>query len=101
MAIKARFYIHSVKRFANQHAEIEMRPVIRGDKSGQAADAINKPWSKYTPSGLFTMNVSPESGAAEFFALHLGDDVDITIEAARTENATPPEPTDPTDPTTE
>lgn len=98
MAIKARFYINAVTRRANQHTEVEMRPVVRahttepGGGSGGEADRINKPWSKYTPSGLFTMNVSPESGAGEFFMLHLGEDVDITIEAARPENATPPLP---------
>lgn len=58
MAVRAKFYVQSVKYTASDSAVIEMSPVCRGED--------NKEWSKYTPSGLLSMTIKNELATAQF-----------------------------------
>lgn len=50
MIVKAKFYVGSVEWFQD-FAIVKMRPVT-------ATTEENKTWSKYTPSGDFTMQIN-------------------------------------------
>lgn len=57
MAVRAKFYVHSVTR-QQVGGSVELRAVCRGDE--------NKVWSQYTPSGALTMSILNEP-ALEWF----------------------------------
>jgi len=82
MAVRARFYVAEVTRYANQVQEgyaapaprgmVVMRPVTRGED--------NKEWASATPSGEVRMTVT--GPAWPWFDERLGKEVSILIEGA-------------------
>ena len=81
--VSARFYVHEITENNTEFSKVVLKPVIRaGGLPGAAeADAANKPWSKYTPSGEWWMNVHNSTGAVETFraAMREKKDLDILI----------------------
>lgn len=81
--IEARFYVHEVTENNTDFSKVTMKPVVRaGGLPGAAeADATNKQWSKWTPSGEFWMNIHNETGAVETLreAMRNGEDLEIMI----------------------
>lgn len=81
MAVKARFWVQKVTKQAvsggNVQRTVELAPVIRS--AGQPGDGENIDWSKYTPSGSISLNVSADA-AGEWFESMLGQDVAITFD---------------------
>jgi hypothetical protein len=84
MSVKARFWVQKVTKQAvsggNVMRSVELAPVIRS--VGQPGDGENVDWSKYTPSGSITLNVTAEA-AGDWFESMLGQDVSITFDAAQ------------------
>ena len=82
--VVARFYVHEITENNTDYAKVVMRPVVRaGGLPGAAeADATNKKWSHFTPSGEYWMNVHSSTGAVDTFrrALREKKDLAITIE---------------------
>jgi hypothetical protein len=79
MAVKAQFFVHTITKHAQMtHIAVTLMPVVRA-KPLPGSEA-NTDWAKYTPSGKIEMNVSTESGAAEWFESKLGKDVSITFD---------------------
>jgi hypothetical protein len=82
MSIHARFWVQKVTKQAvgpdNIVRTVELAPVVRASGLPGAEGNVN--WSKYTPSGSITMNVSAE-GAGQWFESMLGQDVAITFDA--------------------
>lgn len=87
MTIQARFYVAEFNEKAVAYdatagvpvtvAEVVMNPVTR------KTDVDNVDWSKYSPSGKFTITVTQrEGGAFEAFRALLGKDVRILIDPA-------------------
>jgi hypothetical protein len=76
MAVKARFYVHSILKTNTDYVRVELNPVTR--KTGDD----NVDWSKYTPSGKIEMTVSKGTGAADWFErkLEAGEDIGITFD---------------------
>lgn len=74
MAVKARFYVHTITKSNTDYVQLILMPVTR--KTGDNVD-----WSKYTPSGRLEMNVSKETGAAKWFEdkMDAGEDVGISF----------------------
>lgn len=58
MAVRAKFFVQSVKYMTGDSAEIVMSPVCRGED--------NKEWSKYTPGGQLTMTIKNELATNQF-----------------------------------
>lgn len=81
--ITARFYVHEITENNTDYSRVVLKPVVRaGGLPGAAeADATNKSWSKYTPSGEWWMNVHNSTGAVETFrqAMREKKDLDILI----------------------
>lgn len=75
MAIKAKFYVAEVTRYAYNpaSAKVILRAVSRGDE--------NKEWASATPMGLLDMTIG-NPAAIEQLAEQLGDEVYLTIEPA-------------------
>lgn len=71
MIVKARFYVHSFTKTTTEYTSVKLAPSTKGDD--------NKEWSKWTPSGTIEMNIHNDSSAVNFFADHLGKDLDITF----------------------
>lgn len=84
MAVKARFYVAEVTRFASgntgaarsgyaspaPYGRIVMRPVSRGEE--------NKEWASATPSGEIQMTVN--GPAMPWFESRIGSEIGITFE---------------------
>lgn len=68
MSVKAKFKVDSITHFAGQR-EIKMSPVIANSEE-------NKEWSKYTPSGQFTMMITNKEAFEQF---EVGKEYLITI----------------------
>lgn len=81
MAIEARFYVHEITTNNTEYSRVVLKPVIRasGLPGADAADQINKPWSKYTPSGEIWMNVHNSTGAVQQFRDALEQKLDFAL----------------------
>jgi hypothetical protein len=83
-SVVARFYVHEITENNTDYAKVVLKPVVRaGGLPGAAeADAANKQWSKYTPSGEWWMNVHTSTGAVDTFrdAMREKKDLAITVE---------------------
>lgn len=81
MAVKARFWVQSVKKTAASGGdvarEVILAPVIRAGGLPGAEGNVN--WSKYTPSGEIRLVITADA-AGEWFENHLAKDVAITFE---------------------
>lgn len=83
MAVKARFWVQSVKRQTvsggSVAREVVLAPVIRG--GGLPGAEGNVDWSKYTPSGEIKMTITADAAGEWFERLQLeGKDVGITFD---------------------
>ena len=77
MAVKARFWIVSVKKTAIAGGEVG-REVVMSAVNRKTDDNIQ--WAKYTPSGQVTLNVNGPAG--QWFEDMLAKDVAVTFEEA-------------------
>lgn len=73
MSVKAKFYVSQIVKSVNPFVAITLLPVTR-------KDGDNIDWSKFTPSGRVELNVSTETGAAQWFEDRIGKDVAITFD---------------------
>jgi len=75
MAVKARFYVHSIMKTNTGYSQVTLNPVTRSTDD-------NIDWSKYTPSGKIEMNVSKETQAVKWFEAKMdaGEDIGITFD---------------------
>ena len=75
--IHARFWVQKVTKQAaagdGLTREVTLQPKIRPDGND------NVDWSKYTPSGSISLNITNDAAGAEFDA-NIGNDVAITFE---------------------
>lgn len=72
MQIRARFYVTSITKTNADYVTVELRPVTRPTDD-------NVTWSKFTPSGQLTMNVSNATGAASEFERALDEKRDVVM----------------------
>lgn len=83
MTVHARFWVQKVTKQAaaggSLTRSVELAPVVRA--SGLPGAEGNVDWSKYTPSGSITLNISAE-GAGEWFEERIGKDIAITFDEA-------------------
>ena len=75
MSVRARFYVRNVNLQAGDTALAALAAVSRGRE--------NSEWSKFTPGGELTLQLSREaSGAKKFFLDHIGREVYLDISVA-------------------
>lgn len=75
MSIKAKFRCNSITEHEGGNKEVKMVAVY--STTGENAD-----FTKYTPSGQFSMNISPETAAVNYFKP--GKEYYLTFEEATT-----------------
>lgn len=81
MSVAASFFVAEIIKNNTPYIRVKLLPTMRENlQTGLDHSKINSVnWSKYTPSGEIWMNVSTETGAAQFFEDNLGVDVPITF----------------------
>lgn len=78
MSVSARFWIRDFTRFGNtENIRVVMAPVVRAHELPGGEGNVD--WSKYTPSGEITLNITA-LGAQEWFEQRIGKDVAITFD---------------------
>lgn len=60
MGVRAKFKCESITEFEHGYKEVKMSAVC--STTGENAD-----YCKYTPSGILTININPETKAVKFF----------------------------------
>lgn len=71
--VRARFWVREIAKYGNtDNVKVTLAPVTRSTSD-------NVEWSKYTPSGEITLQVTAE-GAQRWFEERLGKDVAITFD---------------------
>ena len=78
--VSASFYVASMKYGTSDFVEVVLAATTRNIGSADGYKSPNEDWSKYTPSGTITMNVSEQrSGAVAAFEEARRRKVDIGI----------------------
>jgi hypothetical protein len=77
MSVNARFWVREFIRYGNtDNIRVVLAPVVRAKPMPGAEDNVD--WSKYTPSGEISLNITTE-GAQAWFEERVGKDIAITF----------------------